>query len=111
MRVTSAVLGLLGLAAVTSGFTTLAPVARQNAMPLQMSSTEEETGTEVPIIITGNNIELTPALTEYVNKKIGNNLRKLTSNGAIRECDVQMFVNKNPKVRQIQENPQRESIG
>lgn len=99
MRVT--ILALLGLAssAVVSGFTTPAVgVGRQNA--LKMSSTEE-TGTEVPIIITGKNIEVTPALTDYVNKKIGTNLNKLTSNGAIRECDVQMYVNKNPKVRYI----------
>lgn len=54
---------------------------------------------EAPIIITGRNIELTPALVDYVNKRIGGPLKKLASNGAIRECDVHLSVSKNPKVR------------
>ena len=51
------------------------------------------------IAIAGNNLELTPALTDYVNKRIGGNLSKLTNNGSIRECEVHLSVNKNPKVR------------
>lgn len=92
------ILGLLGLAAFTSGFTAIPRVCHQSAKPLRMSSTET-TETNVPIIINGKNIELTPALTDYINKKMSANLNKLANNGAIRECDVQMFVNKNPKVR------------
>lgn len=68
------------------------------APPLRMSSTDSTT-TEVPIILNGQNIELTPALVEHVNKRIGAQLNKLASNGAIRECDVVLSVNKNPKVR------------
>ena len=52
----------------------------------------------VPIIIDGRNIEVTPALEEYVSKRIGGTLNKLSSNGAIRECDVILSVSKNPKV-------------
>ena len=92
-------LSFLGLTAVTSGFTAT-PLASQQRSPLSLSSTAEDaTADVVPLVIQGNNIELTPALTEYVNKRIGGNLNKLTSNGAIRECDVHLSVNKNPKVR------------
>jgi ribosome-associated translation inhibitor RaiA len=52
----------------------------------------------VPIIIDGRNIDVTPALEEYVNKRIGGTLNKLSSNGAVRECDVILSVSKNPKV-------------
>ena len=67
---------------------------------LYSSSTEvNDQETTVPIILNGQNIELTPALTEYVNKRIGGILRKLASSGSVRECDVVLSVNKNPKVR------------
>ena len=62
------------------------------------SSADSTATTEVPIILNGQNIELTPALVEHVNKRIGSQLNKLASNGAIRECDVVLSVNKNPKV-------------
>lgn len=51
------------------------------------------------IIINGQNIALTPALVDYVNKRIGKTLSKLFTSGAIRECDVILSVSKNPKVR------------
>jgi len=59
-----------------------------------MSSTD----VDVPIVLNGQNIELTPALVEHVNKRIGATLSKLANNGAVRECDVVLSVNKNPKV-------------
>jgi Sigma 54 modulation protein / S30EA ribosomal protein len=52
----------------------------------------------VPIILNGQNIDLTPALEEYVSKRIGGILRKLASSGSVRECDVVLSVNRNPKV-------------
>ena len=70
-----------------------------------MSSTDGSATTttsstqQVPIILNGQNIELTPALVEHINKRIGAQLNKLASNGAVRECDVVLSVNKNPKVR------------
>jgi len=57
------------------------------------------TGVDLPIILNGQNIELTPALVDHVNKRIGSTLSKLANNGAVRECDVVLSVNKNPKVR------------
>jgi hypothetical protein len=66
--------------------------------PLFSSSTEIATN-NLPIIVNGHNIALTPALVEHVNKRIGGVLSKLATNGAVRECDVVLSVSKNPKVR------------
>jgi hypothetical protein len=60
-------------------------------------STELET-TDINLIVNGNNIDLTPALTDYVEKRIGSPLRKLGGDGIVRECDVHLSVYKNPKV-------------
>lgn len=60
-----------------------------------------EVDQDVPIILNGQNIELTPALIDHVNKRIGGPLKKLASNGALTECDVVLSVNKNPKVRRL----------
>jgi hypothetical protein len=65
----------------------------------RMSSPAASAAAMVPIIIDGRNIEVTPALEDYVNKRIGGTLSKLSSNGAVRECDVILSVSKNPKVR------------
>lgn len=51
---------------------------------------------KAPIVITGDNIDLTPALTDYVNQKIERTLGKLPT--AVSHCDVYLTVNKNPKV-------------
>lgn len=53
----------------------------------------------IPIILNGQNLELTPALEEYVNKRIGGALQKLANSGSVRECDVVLSVSRNPKVR------------
>jgi hypothetical protein len=83
------------LASHVAGFTVLhSPLSSSTA--LRMST---ETDQEVPIILNGQNIELTPALIEHVNKQIGGPLKKLASHGAVTMCDVVLSVNKNPKVR------------
>ena len=66
---------------------------------LFVSSSVKPTDTEVPITVTGNNIDVTDALVEYVQKKLERPLGKLRANGTIRHCDVHLSVNKNPKVR------------
>jgi hypothetical protein len=72
------------------------PIAvRRHASPLLLS-TKVESAT--PITVTGNNIDLTPSLVEYINKKLERPLGKLRSNGSIKECSVHLIVNKNPKV-------------
>jgi hypothetical protein len=99
MRVTT--LCLLSLSAATaftqqsssrSSFMTAHQQAPRSA--LHMSTTDQE----VPIIVNGQNIELTDALTEHVKHKIGGTLAKLASGGAVTECDVVLSVSKNPKV-------------
>ena len=65
------------------------------ASSLSMSSTEANS---VPIIISGNNIEVTAALNDYVNSKLERTIGKLSSSGAVKDCDVHLTVNKNPKV-------------
>ena len=52
----------------------------------------------VNYVVTGNNIEMTPSLNEYVNKKLDKVVGKLSASGAVQECDVHLSVNKNPKV-------------
>ena len=56
---------------------------------------------KVPITITGDNIDLTPALTDYVNLKVDRTLGKLSSVSAVTHCDVYLTVNKNPKVKNM----------
>lgn len=53
---------------------------------------------KVPITITGDNIDLTPAISDYVNQKVDRTLGKLSSVSAVSHCDVFLTVNKNPKV-------------
>jgi len=53
---------------------------------------------KVPITITGDNIDLTPAISDYVNEKVDRTLGKLASVSGVSNCDVYLSVNKNPKV-------------
>ena len=65
------------------------------------STTARQMSTEaVPITVTGNNIEVTPALNDYIVKKLERTVGKLASSGAVKDCDVHLVVNKNPKVSQ-----------
>ena len=52
----------------------------------------------VNYVISGNNIEVTDSLSEYVEKKLDKTVGKLAGTGAVQECDVHLTVNKNPKV-------------
>lgn len=54
---------------------------------------------EVSYVISGNNIDITPSINDYVNKKLDKIIGKLSSSGFIQECDVHLNVNKNPKVK------------
>ena len=58
-----------------------------------------EVAGDTSLVVTGNNIDVTPALQEYVEKRIGGILNKLGSGGIVQECDVHLSVCKNPKVR------------
>eukprot|EP00586_Coscinodiscus_wailesii_P016557 CAMPEP_0172498778 /NCGR_PEP_ID=MMETSP1066-20121228/117281_1 /TAXON_ID=671091 /ORGANISM="Coscinodiscus wailesii, Strain CCMP2513" /LENGTH=249 /DNA_ID=CAMNT_0013272203 /DNA_START=82 /DNA_END=831 /DNA_ORIENTATION=+ len=88
-------------AALTSAFQahlpqrTFSTVVNTRQTAMRMSAATEK----VPIVVTGNNIEVTPALMDYVNTKVERTLGKLSSNGWVRECDVHLTVNKNPKVK------------
>jgi len=53
---------------------------------------------KVPITITGDGIDLTPALSDYVNLKVDRTLGKLSAVSGVSHCDVFLTVNKNPKV-------------
>lgn len=87
---------LFMLAAVSHGFVMQPKLGQLSTTALRMS-----TDVDVPIIVNGQNLDLTPALIDHVNKKIGAPLKKLASNGAVTECDVILSVNKNPKVRDL----------
>ena len=80
---------------LASAFTVHREMAsRRPSAALLMSSTAND----INLVLNGKNIDLTPALSDYVDKKIGGPLRKLASGGVVRECDVHLSVNKNPKV-------------
>jgi len=55
---------------------------------------------KVPITISGDNIDLTPALSDYVNEKVDRTLGKLSAVSGVSNCDVFLTVNKNPKVKE-----------
>ena len=96
MRILSAFLILSGASAFTS------PMAFHANTALSMVSSSSID--RVPITITGNNIDVTEALADYVNKKLERPFGKLRSNGLIRDCDVHLSVNKNPRVRLVVES-------
>jgi len=58
---------------------------------------------KVPITITGDNVDLTTALSDYVNLKVDRTLGKLSSVSGVSHCDVFLTVNKNPKVNILTE--------
>jgi len=88
------ILTLFQIVTTTKAFT-ISPAFKTTT---KLYSTVEDTTTDPKIIITGNNIELTEALSEYVNRKLESPLSKVASNGYVREVDVHMSVIKNPKV-------------
>mmetsp|Transcript_15161 Transcript_15161/g.25154 ORF Transcript_15161/g.25154 Transcript_15161/m.25154 type:complete len:238 (-) Transcript_15161:203-916(-) len=92
MRLVLLSLNLLAVSAFTSLPAT--STFHRPASFLGMSS-----AVDVPITVTGNNIDVTPALVEYVNKKLERPLGKLRANGIIKDCSVHLIVNKNPKVK------------
>lgn len=67
-----------------------------SATALFMSDSVE---TDTKLVLTGNNIDLTPSLEEYAEKRIGGLLDKLGGGGLVRECEVHLSVSKNPKVK------------
>lgn len=78
-----------------AAFTSNTPFVRVNrAFPLSMSTEA------VNYVISGNNIEVTTALSEYVETKLDRTVGKLSASGAVQECDVHLTVNKNPKVKE-----------
>ena len=46
-----------------------------------------EVAGDTSLVVTGNNIDVTPALQEYVEKRIGGILNKLGSGGIVHERD------------------------
>lgn len=93
MRITSL---LLLSPLLASAFT--APHYHRSPRTVLQVAAESETGNDINLILNGNNIELTPALNDYVEKRIGSPLRKLGGGGIVREVDVHLSVYKNPKV-------------
>lgn len=57
--------------------------------------------TNIPITVTGTNIELTDALKDYVNEKLGSALSKVGRK--VTRCDVTLNVDKNPSIEKNQE--------
>ena len=81
---------------LASAFHVQSSYSKRPGFALQMSS---EIDSNVALVVTGNNIDVTTSLQEYVEKRIGGPLKKLGGDGIVRECDVHLSVYKNPKVR------------
>jgi len=86
---------------LVSAFTV--PLKQQLPNPVTKSAsfmtTNDADETAAKLVITGNNIDLTTALQDYAQKRIGGLLDKL-GNGIVNECDVHLSVCKNPKVKE-----------
>ena len=78
----------------TSAFTASHALTKPSSTAVFMSDTVE---TETKLVLTGNNIDLTDALQDYADKRIGGLLDKL-GGGIVQECEVHLSVSKNPKV-------------
>lgn len=87
------------LAAYTSVAFLPAVTLQRRPFVTSLASTSNEAGT-TPVTVTGNNIELTPALETYVTSKIEKVLSKHSSSRLVNEiaCTVHLAVSKNPKV-------------
>jgi hypothetical protein len=79
LRITSL---LLLFPLLASAFTNVHHVQNHYGVALQMF-TEAEGG--ITLVVTGNNIDVTPALQEYVEKRIGGPLNKLGGDNIVRE--------------------------
>lgn len=113
MHLSTASLLLLSVAPLASAFAPLsvkntrfnaATVAQGPIVDTSFSSSSStslfsSTDTNINYVISGDNIEVTEALNGYVNKKLDNVIGKLATSGAVKECDVHLSVNKNPKVK------------
>jgi hypothetical protein len=81
----------------------IVPLNQQSpSLAVRSSSTAafmtKNVATGANLVITGNNIDLTDALQEYAEKRIGGLLEKLGSGGVVNECEVHLSVCKNPAV-------------
>jgi len=87
---------LLTIVPLLSSVAAFSPVhqVHHHATPLHMATSEDTN-----YVITGNNLELTPALSDYVNTKLDKVIGKLSNSGLIEGCSVHLTVNKNPKVK------------
>lgn len=92
---------LLVLLAPLSAFSFTIP--NHQSMPRTPSTTavfmSDSVEIDTKLVLTGNNIDLTPSLQEYAEKRIGGLLDKLGCGGLVRECEVHLSVSKNPKVK------------
>ena len=90
---------LLSVLAVTNAF------APNTNLSVRNMNVNHDSGlhmtVKVPITLTGDNIDLTPALTDYANQKLDRTLGKLSTMSGVTHCDVYLTVNKNPKVRDM----------
>lgn len=87
------------LISMASSAVAFCPVPQFTTSRAASSNLHMSSPVKVPITITGDNIDLTPAISDYVNEKVERTLGKLSSVAAVSHCDVYLTVNKNPKVR------------
>lgn len=89
---------LLIIAPILTSVTAFTPVQQPHHFVRHSSNAPLHMSTPGNYAITGNNIDLTPALSDYVTTKLDKVIGKLSSSGLIEGCSVHLTVNKNPKV-------------
>jgi len=96
----SSTLLLLLLAPLSASAFTVAPYQTTSRNPSTTAVfLSDSVETDSKLVLTGNNIDLTPAIRDYAEKRIGGLLEKLGGGGLVRECEVHLSVSKNPKVK------------
>ncbi|CAM9474084.1 unnamed protein product, partial [Hapterophycus canaliculatus] len=72
------------------------PTAPRRSKLVPLQAVADATSRRAPILVTGNNVEVTEPLKEYVEKKMAKVLDKVGS--SVSKVDVHLSVNKNPSV-------------
>lgn len=95
MRMSRQIAALLAACGLASAGAWSAPAARARA---RVGRSAVVRMSEVPITISGNNVELTDSMKAYINEKVGAALQKFAKD--VSSCDTHLSVMHNPRVAQ-----------
>lgn len=87
---------LLCLCAATTAFVQGGPGLQATRAPMASLRMSASFSDKKPILVTGNNIDMTPSIKEYVEKKMNNVLSKV--GGDVTKVDCHLTVDQNPRI-------------